>query len=58
MNKFRIMVKVGKTWKMGLNDYDSYDLAAEREKELNNIGIKSKIVSSDLLYSTTKVIAW
>lgn len=52
------MVKVGKTWKMGLNDYDSYDLAAEREKELNNIGIKSKIVSSDLLYSTTKVIAW
>ena len=43
--KFRLKVNVkGRTWKLGLNVYETYEDAIERQTELKVIGIKSIIV--------------
>ena len=42
---FRLKVKVGRRWKIGIVTYDSYDDAMARVEDLKNKGISSKVVS-------------
>lgn len=43
--KFRLKVNVkGRTWKLGLNVYETYEDAIKRQAELKATGIKSTIV--------------
>lgn len=45
---YRLKVKVNKkTWKIGMNIYDSYLDAQIRQEELRLIGIRSIIINSD-----------
>ena len=41
--KYRLLVKVGKSWKHGRVIYDSYLEAQIRKEELRLVGIKSRI---------------
>ena len=45
--KYRLLVKVGKSWKHGRVVYDSYLEAQIRQEELRLVGIKS-IITDDL----------
>ena len=41
--KYRLLVKVGRSWKHGRVVYDSYLEAQIRQEELRLVGIKSRI---------------
>ena len=44
--KYRLLVKVGRSWKHGKVVYDSYLEAQIRQEELRLNGIESKVVDS------------
>lgn len=43
MGKFRLLVKQGKKWKIGINLYTSIEDAKERMMELSKLGIQTKL---------------
>ena len=43
MGNFRLLVKQGKKWKIGINLYTSVEDAKERMMELSKLGIKTKL---------------
>ena len=43
---YRIMMKAGRTWKMGLVDYKTAEEVMERVIELESIGHKCKVVNN------------
>lgn len=42
---FRLKVKMGRRWKLGIVLYDSFDEACTRVEELKDKGIVSKVVT-------------
>lgn len=44
---YRLMVKFGRGWKMGLNVYHSIEDAQERKAQMEAAGHKVKIIETD-----------
>lgn len=44
---YRLKVKVRKTWKLGIVEYNTIDEALSRKNELKQLGITSIIVNFD-----------
>lgn len=55
---FRIMVKVGKEWKMGIVEYPAMAKAEARVKVMAKVGHKCKIVSNKDVFSPTAKANW
>ncbi len=45
-----LQVKYKRTWKWGINQYDTKEAAEARVKELANVGIKARIRMADELF--------
>lgn len=44
---YRLKVKYGRTWKLGVKYYKSYEQALERKEQMERVGHKVQIVESD-----------
>ena len=44
---YRLEVKVGKSWKLGLNVYHSIEAAEARKAKMESVGHKIRIVKTD-----------
>lgn len=44
---YRLQVKLGKSWKLGLNVYDTKEAAEKRKERMESVGHKVKIVETD-----------
>lgn len=44
---YRLMVKFGKDWKMGINVYPSAEDANKRKSQMEAVGHKVKVVKTD-----------
>jgi len=49
MKTYRLIIKCGRKWKWGLHDY-TFAEAIERQKELEEVGIKSAIEHNSKLF--------
>lgn len=43
---YRLMVKFGRGWKMGVNVYHSIESAQERKAKMESVGHRVKIIKS------------
>lgn len=41
---FRIDIKIGRSWKIGIRSYNTHTEAKERQNELCKLGMKTRIV--------------
>lgn len=48
---FRLQVRYGRSWKWGLNVYNTLEDAQKRVEELNKVGIKSRIKKNEELFN-------
>lgn len=44
---YRLMVKFGRGWKMGINVYHSIEGAEKRKAKMESVGHKVKIIESE-----------
>lgn len=54
----RLLVKQGRTWKMGIVEYKSKAEAEARQKELKKIGITSKLVHENDIFGGKNRVDW
>ena len=47
---YRIQAKMGRKWVWGLNDYETIEMAEERQSVMNQVGIQTRIKHRDLLF--------